>query len=145
MKVSTKGRYALRMMIDIAKNNTGEWISIKDIARRQNISEKYLEQIVSPLTRGGLLMSSRGPSGGYLLSRTPREYTAGEILRAIEGSMAPVACLDGLENSCEQQERCATLKFWQGLYQVINEYIDSTTLQDLVDTDACSDVPDFSI
>ncbi|NLT10826.1 MAG: Rrf2 family transcriptional regulator [Clostridiaceae bacterium] len=145
MKVSTKGRYALRMMIDIAKNETGEWISIKDIARRQNISEKYLEQIVSPLTRGGLLVSSRGPSGGYMLSRTPAEYTTGEILRVIEGSMAPVACLDGIENLCDQKERCATLAFWQGLYQVINEYIDSITLQDLVNRDACSDLPDFSI
>lgn len=145
MKVSTKGRYALRMMIDIAKNSTGEWISIKDIARRQNISEKYLEQIVSPLTRGGLLLSSRGPSGGYMLSRPPKEYTAGEILRTIEGSMAPVACLDGMDNICEHQERCATLTFWQGLYQVINEYIEAVTLQDLVDRDLCSDLPDFSI
>ena len=80
-----------------------------------------------------------------MLSRPPKEYPAGEILRTIEGSMAPVACLDGMDNICEHQERCATLTFWQGLYQVINEYIDAVTLQDLVDRDLCSDLPDFSI
>ena len=102
MKISTKGRYALRMMVDLAEHNNGEWISLKEISERQNISIKYLEQIVSSLMRSGLLLSSRGPQGGYMLARKPEEYTVGEILREIEGSLVPVACMETVPNQCER-------------------------------------------
>jgi len=132
MKVSTKGRYALRMMIDIAEHSVDEWIPIKDISERQGISLKYLEQIVTNLTRAGLLRSGRGSGGGYMLSKTPDQYTVGEILRAIEGKLAPVACLVDDVNQCEHSQYCKTLCFWKGLYQVIDNYVNSVTLQDLL-------------
>jgi len=132
MKISTKGRYALRMMIEIAERNSGEWIAIKEISERQGISVKYLEQIVTNLTRAGLLRSGRGPQGGYMLTKAPEQYTAGEILRAIEGKLAPVACLNDDVNKCERKETCRTVNFWMGLYKVINDYVNSVTLQDLV-------------
>lgn len=132
MKISTKGRYALRMMIDIAKHSQGQWVPIKEISERQGISVKYLEQIVTSLTKSGLLRSFRGSGGGYMLTRSPEQYTAGQILRTIEGKLAPVACLEDEENLCERKDRCLTLNFWQGLYQVINTYADSVTLLDLV-------------
>ena len=133
MKISTKGRYALRMMLDIAERDTGEFIAIKEISERQGISVKYLEQIVTSLTRAGLLRSGRGPQGGYTLTKRPEQYTAGEILRAIEGKLAPVACLEGEINPCERSSICKTLHFWKGLNNVINEYVDSVTLQDLIE------------
>ena len=133
MKISTKGRYALRMMLDIAKQGEGAVISLKDISGRQDISVKYQEQIVMQLSRAGFLSSVRGPSGGYRLVRKPAEYKVGEILRAIEGSLAPVACLDGEENHCARCNYCETLAFWQGLDEVINRYVDQFTLQDLLD------------
>ncbi|MHC1694716.1 MAG: Rrf2 family transcriptional regulator [Eubacteriales bacterium] len=136
MKISTKGRYALRMMIDIARQEGGEWISIKDISERQGISVKYLEQIVTQLTKSGMLLSSRGSQGGYMLSRTPDKYTIGEILRAMEGNLAPVACLENNDNLCERKDICPTLDFWSGLYKTINNYVDSYTLKDLMDKDA---------
>ena len=132
MRVSTKGRYALRMMIDIAEQRVDEWIPIKDISERQGISLKYLEQIVTNLTRAGLLRSGRGSGGGYMLTKTPDKYTAGEILRAIEGKLTPVACLDDEINQCERSNCCQTLGFWTGLYQVIDDYVNSVTLQDLL-------------
>ena len=132
MKISTKGRYALRMMIDIAEQNSSEWVPIKDISERQKISVKYLEQIVTNLTRAGLLRSGRGSSGGYMLTKTPEQYTAGEILRAIEGKLAPVACLEDDINQCEQQSGCKTLVFWKGLQKTINNYLNSVTLQDFM-------------
>lgn len=133
MKISTKGRYALRMMIDIARQESRDWISIKDISERQGISVKYLEQIVTQLTKSGLLISSRGSQGGYMLSRTPEKYTVGEILRAMEGNLAPVACLENGDNLCERRDICPTLDFWTGLYEAINNYVDSRTLKDLAD------------
>lgn len=136
MKISTKGRYAMRMMIDIAQQDSGEWISIKDISERQGISVKYLEQIVTQLTRSGLLLSSRGSQGGYMLSRTPDKYTIGEILRAMEGNLAPVACLENSDNICERRDMCPTLEFWNGLFDIINKYVDSYTLKDLVEVKA---------
>lgn len=145
MKISTKGRYALRMMIDIAIHGEGSRVSIKEISRREDISEKYLEQIVPHLVRAGLLSSSRGPSGGYMLSRAADQYTAGEILRTIEGSLAPVACLDSSDISCQKFQDCPTLDFWKGLHNVIKEYVDATTLQDLVDIKKSKQSPDFSI
>ena len=131
MKISTKGRYALRMMIDLAEHRTGDWITIKEISERQGISVKYLEQIVTSLTRSGLLRSGRGSQGGYMLTKLPEEYTVGEILRTIEGKLAPVACLEDDINQCERKDICKTLSFWQGLYGVINSYVDSVSLKDL--------------
>jgi Rrf2 family protein len=119
------------MMIDLSRHNTGEWISLKDISERQDISIKYLEQIVTNLIRSGLLLSSRGPQGGYMLARAPGKYTIGEILRVIEGNLAPVACLEGEVNTCDRVDFCPTIKFWQGLYKVVNDYVDSVTLDEL--------------
>lgn len=133
MKVSTKGRYALRVMLDLAVNNTGEYIPLKDISVRQNISIKYMEQIISLLKKEGFLKSTRGNGGGYRLAKQPQEYTVGDILRAAEGSLAPIACLEDDENQCERSSICPTLNFWMGLDRVVNEYVDSVTLQDLLE------------
>ena len=132
MKISSKGRYALRMMIDIAENSNGKWVALKDISGRQEISTKYLEQIVIHLMRSKLLRSGRGPQGGYMLTREPEEYTVGEIIRAIEGDLAPVACLIDEVNRCGRKDFCKTLGFWEGLYRVIDNYVDSTTLHDFI-------------
>jgi Rrf2 family protein len=145
MKISSKGRYALRMMIGIAQHNTGEWISIKDISERQGISIKYLEQIVTNLTKSGLLISSRGPQGGYKLAKSPDKYTVGQILRVIEGNLAPVACLETDVNHCERRSICPTIGFWEGLYNVINNYVDSVTLQDLANSGCVDEGCDYSI
>lgn len=145
MKISSKGRYALRMMIDIAQHGASGWVSIKDISDRQAISIKYLEQIVASLTKAGLLRSSRGPQGGYMLAKPADQYTAGEILRAIEGNLAPVACLESEVNLCSRQAFCPTLKFWSGLHQVVNNYVDSVTLDQLANACGAKDVLDFSI
>lgn len=133
MKISSKGRYALRMMVDIAENDTGKWVTIKGISERQGISVKYLEQIVTNLTRAGLLRSERGPQGGYMLTKLPEQYTAGQIIRAIEGKLAPVACLNDEVNLCERSGYCKTLDFWKGLYENIDNYVDSVTLKELAD------------
>lgn len=133
MKISTKGRYALRLMLDLALNNTGEPVRIKDIASRQEISDKYLEQIISVLNKAGYVRSLRGPQGGYKLARDPKEYTVGMILRLTEGSLAPVACLEDEENQCARQDECATLILWEKLYDAIKEVVDGYTLADLVD------------
>ncbi len=142
MKISTKGRYALRLMIDLAQNNSGEFIPLKDISVRQQISAKYLEQIVVQLARAGFVKSTRGAQGGYKLAKQPSEYTAGDILRITEGSIAPVACLEHDPVDCPRSEECETLEFWKGLYDVINKYIDSKTLEELAKTYRVSD---FSI
>ena len=133
MKVSTKGRYALRVMLDLAINNTGEYIPLKEVSRRQGITLKYLEQIIPQLKKAGFLRSTRGNSGGYRLAKEPREYVVGDILRTMEGSLAPVSCLEDQENLCEMSDVCTTLSFWQGLEKVITDYVDSVTLQDLLD------------
>ncbi|MBP5463761.1 MAG: Rrf2 family transcriptional regulator, partial [Treponema sp.] len=109
MKVSTRGRYALRFMIDLAQHNGSSYITLKDVSQRQGISVKYLEQITSLLSKYGLLLSVRGPSGGYKLARKPEDYTAGEILRVTEGDLAPVACLAEPENTCPRKGGCPTL------------------------------------
>lgn len=132
MKISTKGRYALRLMLDIAEHSGGENVSIKDAAKRQNISIKYLEQIVSMLCKAGLLRSQRGAQGGYKMTRSPEKYTVGDILRVTEGSMAPVDCLGDEVNQCPRLAVCPTIKLWEGLYDAINTYLDSTTLADLM-------------
>lgn len=131
MRISTRGRYALRFMIDLARHDGPEYTTLKDVSQRQGISVKYLEQITSLLSKFGLLLSVRGPSGGYKLARKPEEYTAGEILRVTEGDMAPVACLAEQVNSCPRKASCPTLSFWEGLDKVINTYLDGTTLKDL--------------
>ena len=133
MKVSTKGRYALRIMLDLAFHNSGELVPLKDIAKRQNITLKYMEQIISPLSKAGFVISLRGSNGGYKLARKPSEYTAGDILRVVEGPLAPTACLENGEYVyCPQADECPTLSFWQGLNKVINDYVDSVTLEDLM-------------
>lgn len=135
MKISTKGRYALRLMIDLAKNDNGKYITLKEVSKRQHISIKYLEQITTSLCKVGYLNSVRGPKGGYKLSKKPKDYTVGDILRVTEGSLAPIACLDGEYNTCTRMDTCITLPFWKGLYEVINNYVDSTTLQDLINNE----------
>lgn len=132
MKISTKGRYALRIMIDLAKHDEGEAIPLKAISERQGITLKYMEQIMPLLTRAGYVRSFRGNNGGYLLAKSPAEYTIGDILRVTEGSLAPIACLEDMPNRCDRQEECATLAFWEGLWKVINDYVDDTTLEELV-------------
>lgn len=133
MKISTKGRYALRLMLDLALNNTGECITIKSIAARQEISEKYLEQIITVLSRAGYVKSTRGSQGGYRLAKAPEEYTVGMILRTIEGSLAPVACLEDGDSDCSRATQCATLTLWQQLNDAINQVVDNVTLADLVE------------
>ncbi|MBQ0078696.1 MAG: Rrf2 family transcriptional regulator [Eubacterium sp.] len=132
MKISTKGRYAVRVMLDLAINNTGEYIPLKDVAERQGITLKYLEQIIILLKKAGYLNSSRGNGGGYKLAKQPADYTIGDILRTTEGSLAPVSCLDGSENHCERRATCPTLELWEGLRDVMNNYVDSITLDDLL-------------
>lgn len=132
MKISTKGRYALRIMADLAIHDNGEYIRLKDIAERQSITLKYLEQIMPLLTKAGYVKSCRGNNGGYMLARKPKEYTAGEILRTTEGSLSPIACIEDQPNRCPRKEKCTTLSFWEGLWQVINEYVDHVTLADLI-------------
>lgn len=133
MKISTKGRYALRLMLDLALHDTGEPTRIRDIAARQEISEKYLEQIISTLNKAGFVRSIRGPQGGYHLMRKPEQYTVGMILRLTEGSLAPVACLEDEVNLCERQDSCVTLRLWQMLDQAISQVVDKVTLADLVE------------
>lgn len=132
MKISTKGRYALRLMLDIAVYGADKNVSIRDTAKRQNISVKYLEQIVSVLVRVGYLKSIRGAQGGYRLSKKPADYTVGDILRITEGSLAPVACLEDEVNQCPRVEQCPIVSMWEGLYNTINNYVDSITLEDMI-------------
>ncbi len=133
MKISTKGRYALRLMIDLGENNTGTPVSLRDVAKRQGISEKYLEQIISILNKAGYVRSVRGAQGGYLLRREPKEYTVGDILRLTEGSLAPVTCVEDEEMPCERQDNCVTVIVWKKINEAINNVVDNITLQDLVD------------
>jgi Rrf2 family protein len=146
MLVSTKGRYALRMMIDLARfAPTGEWIPLKDISTRQDISIKYLEQIVQRLCNAGMLRSLRGPLGGYRLANPASQYTAGQILRCIEGSLAPVGCLETQPNACERYPVCPSVHFWEGLYQVINQYVDGVTLEALAEQDQGPEALNYNI
>ena len=131
MKISTKGRYALRVMIDLAIHDNGKYISLKEISERQEISNKYLEQIISLLNKAGYIETARGNTGGYKLSRLPKEYKVGDILRATEGDLAPIYCLTEA-GECIRQKNCKTYSFWKGLDDTINEYIDSKTLEDLI-------------
>lgn len=133
MKISTKGRYALRMLLDLAQNQGDGFVSLKDIAARQEISKKYLEQIVAMLNRPEILRTNRGYQGGYRLAKDANQYTVGDVLRITEGGLAPVACLESGMVQCDKSETCLTLPVWSGLNKVINEYLDSITLQDIID------------
>ncbi len=133
MKISTKGRYALRMLLDLAEHRNKGFVALKDIADRQNISKKYLEQIVPILNRSNILKTNRGYQGGYMLANDPSQYTVGMILRLAEGSLAPVSCVEQNPIDCERSADCPTLPVWQGLYKVVNEYLDGITLQDILD------------
>lgn len=130
--ISTRGRYALRMMIDLAEHGDEGFVPLKDIAKRQDISKKYLEQIIPVLNRSGLLQTSRGFGGGYRLIKPAKDYTVFEILNTTEGNMAPVACLESGKNICPRCNECATLPVWQGLQNVIFEYLSGITLQDVL-------------
>lgn len=145
MKISTKGRYALRMLLDLAQHQNDGYVALKDIAERQNISKKYLEQIVPVFNKSNILRTNRGFQGGYRLAKAPDKYTVGEILRLTEGSLAPVACLDNDPIECDRSNACPTLPVWQGLYKVINEYLDSITLQDILDGEAAKYDNDYVI
>lgn len=133
MKISTKGRYAVRVMLDLALHNTGEYIKVKQIANRQGISEKYLEQIIAILNKAGYVKSTRGAQGGYRISKDPGNYTIGMILRLTEGSLNPVACLDDENNECERCDTCETLEVWKQLADAINGVVDHVTIADLVE------------
>lgn len=131
MKISTKGRYALRIMIDLATNDRGKFIALKDIAERQEVSNKYLEQIIAMLNKAGYLETARGNNGGYKLAKKPSEYIVGDILRTTEGELAPIDCLIDT-GICKRKENCKTYSFWEGLDAVITQYVDSKTLEDLI-------------
>ena len=139
MKISTKGRYAIRVMIDLAEHNSGAYIPLMDIAKRQEISEKYLEAIVGVLSKNGFLQSLRGKGGGYKLARSPESYTVGSILRLTEGSLAPVACLEHQPNTCDRVAECPTIKMWEGLQKLINDYFDGITIADLLQQEDAGD------
>ena len=145
MKISTNGRYALRVMLDLAVNNTGEYIALKDVASRQGITVKYLEQVINLLKKAGYVISYRGNNGGYKLAKAPSEYKVGDILRVAEGSLAPVACLDTGTVVCDRASICPTLKFWIGLDKAVSDYVDSYTLQMLLDEQIAILGNDYSI
>ena len=133
MKISTKGRYALRMLSDLAVHQSEGYISLKDVAERQNISKKYLEQIVPLLNKSGIIKANRGNKGGYMIAGKASDLTVGTVLRATEGSLAPVACLEYEPNECERINECTTIEIWEGLYKLISEYLDGITVQDIAD------------
>lgn len=143
--VSTKGRYALRLMIDIATYSNGNPVSLKDVSKRQDISIKYLEQVVSLLVKGRLLISVRGNNGGYILSKDIASYNTFEILSAAEGSLAPVACLQTDINICPRVDGCTTIEYWKGYYDVIKKYTEGVTLLDLVEREKNRSGNDYSI
>ncbi len=145
MKISTKGRYALRMITDIAARQDDGFISLKEISDRQGISKKYLEQIVPQLTKNGLLKTNRGNHGGYSLTKKAEEITVGDVLRAAEGSIATVSCLEYETNDCPRADKCATLFVWKGLNKVINEYLDGVTVADILEHSSGDSGSDFCI
>ncbi|MDR2044072.1 MAG: Rrf2 family transcriptional regulator [Clostridium sp.] len=146
MKISTKGRYSVRIMLDLALHNTGESVKVKDIAARHGLSEKYLEQIIAVLNKAGYVRSIRGAQGGYRIAGSPEGYTIGMILRLTEGSLAPVACLEDNSGQCERCDTCETLEVWKDLYQAINQVVDGVTIADLVESrDKRLEALDYSI
>ncbi|MDE5756817.1 MAG: RrF2 family transcriptional regulator [Clostridia bacterium] len=135
MTISTKGRYALRIIIDLAENDNGSYIPMKQVAERQGLSLKYLEHILSILKQKNLVEGLHGKGGGYKLTKKPEEYTVGEILRLVEGDLAPVACLECGAKPCENVGKCRTIKMWRGLHNLIEEYFDGITVRDLMQDD----------
>lgn len=133
MKISTKGRYAIRVMLDLATNQTSGYVKVKQIAERQEISEKYLEQIISILNKAGFVRSARGAQGGYRMAKDANQFTVGMILRLTEGSLSPVACLDDEVNECDRCDTCETLGVWIELSEAINAVVDGVTIADLVE------------
>lgn len=144
MTISTKGRYALRIMMDLA-GHMGETVKLKDIAARQDISEKYMEQIVAVLNKAGYVRSTRGAQGGYQLVRQPQQYTVGMILRLTEGSLAPVDCLSDNALPCERNGECATVEVYRKIYEAVNNVIDNMTVQDLLDIEQEKAANDYII
>lgn len=136
MMISTRGRYALRVMIDMAEHNDGKYIPMKDVAERQELSLKYLERILPVLTKNKLIIGVHGKGGGYRLGRNPDEYTVGEILRLTEGNLAPVSCLECDAEPCKRVAECRTLEMWQGFFKLTNEYFDNITIADLMKTES---------
>ncbi len=131
MKITTKGRYALRVMSDLALNYSDKFIPLSDISKRQGVSSKYLEQIIALLNKAGFLETARGNNGGYKLSRKPNEYLVGDILRATEGDLMSIYCKSG-KDGCENKDKCKRFSFWDGLDKVITQYVDSKTLADII-------------
>ena len=132
MVISSKGRYALRVMVDLAEHGGDGYVSMRDVARRQEISDKYAGQIMTLLSRAGLVDGVTGKGGGYRLTRQPQEYPLGEILRLTEGSLAPVACMEEGAHPCGRASKCRTLPVWEGYYRVTREYFSGVTLADLM-------------
>lgn len=139
MLISTKGRYALRVLTDLAEHQTGEYLPLKEVADRQDISEKYLESIMKALVRGGIVSGLRGKGGGYRLSRPADQICVGSVLELMEGSLAPVSCLESEQVPCPRMARCRTLNFWHGLNDTIRQYIYRYTLADLAKPDEPGD------
>lgn len=133
MMISTKGRYALRVLIDLAQNGQAQCVSLRDVAQRQQISVKYLEAVIAILNRSGLVISHMGKNGGYQLARQPEQYRIGEILRITEGDIAPVSCLECGDNTCDRAADCTTLPMWMELKRIISDYLDNMTLKDLIE------------
>ena len=132
MLISTRGRYALRVMLDLAEHSDGSYLPMKQIAQRQGISLKYLEQIVPVLSKNGLVEGVHGKGGGYRLSKPPQDCRIGDILRLAEGDLAPVACLECNASPCDRAETCPTLPMWREFHRLVNEYFDGITLSDLM-------------
>ena len=139
MKISTRGRYALRVMIDLAEHADGNYIPLKDIVARQEISQKYLENIMTDLSKASLVDGQHGKGGGYRLNRAPEDYTVGAILRVTEGDLSPIACLAPHAETCLRAQECRTLPMWKKLNDIINDYLDSVTLRDLMANGASGD------
>lgn len=144
MKISTKGRYALRLMLDLAINHTGSYIPLKTVAQRQEISDKYLEQIIHQLSKAGFVQSARGAQGGYRLARAPKDYTIGEILRTVEGSLAPVSCLD-CGTPCDKIDSCITISLYKKIQDAIDGVVDNTTLEDMISEYRAKHQVDYNI
>lgn len=136
MMISTRGRYALRVMIDLAEHTGDGYIPMKEVADRQGVSLKYLERIMPALSKNGLVEGVHGKGGGYRLSRSPQNYTVGEILRLTEGDLAPVACLECGAEPCERKSYCKTISMWNEFYDMTNEFFDSITIADFLDSHA---------
>ena len=140
MMISTKGRYALRFLVDVAEHQAESFVPLRDVAERQGISEKYLESIVKELVKGGELEAMRGTGGGYRLNRPPEEDSVRSVLERMEGPLAPVACLGPGQKPCPRQADCRTLTLWQGLDRVISDYLAEFTLADL-----CGERPESAV